>query len=157
MGNMTASFRDSLAASRPATSSHLTLGLSERMAPCNAPRSFLESASSSSLKCQNMLQRMVKRRTLPRPFHSRPLHRASFPKTCSQLRSAIVLVSRHGSCIRRPLCGLAPSSLGSSPLETMSRQLRVRVNSNLHLRASIKSSTTGHGISKWNGCKTTRT
>ena len=32
-GKMTASFRDSLAPSRPATSDHLMLGVSHRMAP----------------------------------------------------------------------------------------------------------------------------
>ena len=48
MGKMTASLSASLAASNPATSSHFTLGLSERMAPASAPRSFLDSGSRSS-------------------------------------------------------------------------------------------------------------
>ena len=47
MGRMTASFRASLAPSRPATSSHRMLGFSVRMAPESAPRSFFESASCS--------------------------------------------------------------------------------------------------------------
>ena len=51
MGSRTASLRASLAPSRPATSSHLTLGRSCKMAPARALRSFLESSSmpSSSL------------------------------------------------------------------------------------------------------------
>ena len=45
---MTASFNASLAAKRPATSSHLTFGFSETMAPCRAPRNFPFSLSSAS-------------------------------------------------------------------------------------------------------------
>jgi len=48
MGRITASFRDSLAASNPATSDHLMLGFSVKMADVKAPLSFLVSASSSS-------------------------------------------------------------------------------------------------------------
>jgi hypothetical protein len=48
MGNMTASFKASFAWSKPATSSHLTFGFSDKTAPARAPRSFFESASSSS-------------------------------------------------------------------------------------------------------------
>jgi hypothetical protein len=49
MGNMTASFSDSFACSNPATSSHFIFGLSVRIAPASAPRSFLASGSISSL------------------------------------------------------------------------------------------------------------
>ncbi len=48
IGRMTASFSASLAWSRPATSSHLMLGLSDSMAPARAPRSFFASGSCSS-------------------------------------------------------------------------------------------------------------
>lgn len=48
IGKMTASFKASLAPSSPATSSHLMLGLSVRIAPVKAPRNFLDSGSSSS-------------------------------------------------------------------------------------------------------------
>jgi hypothetical protein len=49
MGNMTASFSDSFACSNPATSSHFMFGLSVRIAPASAPRSFFVSGSISSL------------------------------------------------------------------------------------------------------------
>lgn len=48
IGNMTASFRASLAASSPATSDHLTCGFSTTMAPSNLPCNFFFSGSSSS-------------------------------------------------------------------------------------------------------------
>mmetsp|Transcript_11955 Transcript_11955/g.21720 ORF Transcript_11955/g.21720 Transcript_11955/m.21720 type:complete len:221 (-) Transcript_11955:192-854(-) len=48
VGRITVSFSDSFARSRPATSSHFTSGVSVTMAPDNAPRSFVFSASSSS-------------------------------------------------------------------------------------------------------------
>ena len=47
MGRITASFSESLAASRPATSSHLTLGVSDRIAEASPALSFFVSASSS--------------------------------------------------------------------------------------------------------------
>ena len=48
MGRMTASFNEALAVSRPATSSHLTLGFSERIAPRSESLSFFASGSPSS-------------------------------------------------------------------------------------------------------------
>eukprot|EP00732_Lithocolla_globosa_P004951 Lithocolla_globosa_v1_NODE_4800_length_1361_cov_23.837796.p3 type:complete len:110 gc:universal NODE_4800_length_1361_cov_23.837796:877-1206(+) len=48
MGKITASLSDSLAASKPATSSHLTLGFSVKMALSREPRSLLFSEFSSS-------------------------------------------------------------------------------------------------------------
>mmetsp|Transcript_128596 Transcript_128596/g.191604 ORF Transcript_128596/g.191604 Transcript_128596/m.191604 type:complete len:262 (+) Transcript_128596:462-1247(+) len=48
VGRITVSFKLSFAFSRPATSSHLTFGFSDTIAPANAPRNFFFSASSSS-------------------------------------------------------------------------------------------------------------
>ena len=48
MGRMTASFKDALAPSRPATSSHLMLGFSETIAADKPARNFFTSGSSSS-------------------------------------------------------------------------------------------------------------
>lgn len=48
IGRMTASLSEAFAPSRPATSSHLTLGFSVRMAPARPARSFLVSGSWSS-------------------------------------------------------------------------------------------------------------
>ena len=47
-GRITASRRAALALSRPATSSHFTLGFSRTMAPSSAPRNLCRSGSSSS-------------------------------------------------------------------------------------------------------------
>ena len=46
MGNITASFKASLAASKPATSSHFTFGFSDTIAEDKAPRSLDVSSSS---------------------------------------------------------------------------------------------------------------
>lgn len=53
IGKMTASFNASLAASKPATSLQWTFGFSVKIAPANADRSFLISASSFLLDLES--------------------------------------------------------------------------------------------------------
>lgn len=85
MGRMTASFNDSLAASRPATSSHRTFGLSATMALANPARSFFVSgsvpSSSSFLQVAQLTfsYDAIGRKRLQRERTSchRPLHRRS--------------------------------------------------------------------------------
>jgi hypothetical protein len=55
IGRMTASFKEFFAASRPATSSHLILGFSVRIAPDSPARSFFVSGSWSSSSSPSFL------------------------------------------------------------------------------------------------------
>lgn len=59
MGRITASLSDALAPSRPATSSHLTFGFSDKIAPVRAPRNFFISGSWSPSPSPSFLSRRL--------------------------------------------------------------------------------------------------
>lgn len=120
MGRMTASLRASLAWSRPATSSHLIFGFSERIAPASAPRSFFDSGSWSSSSSPPLREesqwadgeytRGTRRRRatyfpLPAPFETLPFA----PTALGFLRLA-------GSCSSRWLFNFSARSMYSAVL-----------------------------------------
>ena len=148
MGSMTASFNDALAPSRPATSSHLTCGLSDKIAPESPALNFFVSGSTSPssssflstyISVQDFVHGGQKKGTLftflLSHFHS---HQQRFSPW--MLMSSLCGPSRspHEWGTRWPYCGLRFWSSRFSHLKSHIDACLQRRQGALHFSASMK-------------------